>query len=135
MCKKLKQEHDIEFILMEREPHNKIMEEKYKCDINIDQISNTGGWGYGMNSIESLSMGICTVTNMNSHMKKFMPNHPFYEIDESNLYGQLEYLILNPKLIMEYGKKGKKWVDENHNYLNVTGTLYEYYLQSGIIAR
>ena len=120
---------------MEREPHEKVMEEKNKCDINIDQISNTGGWGYGMNSIESLSMGICTATNMNSHMKKFMPNHPFYEIDKTNLYGQLEYLILNPKLIMEYGKKGKKWVDENHNYLNVTGTLYEYYLQSGIIAR
>ena len=135
VCKELEQEHDIEFILMEREPHNTVMEEKYNCDINIDQISNTGGWGYGMNSIESLSMGICTATNMNSHMKKFMPNHPFYEIDESNLYGQLEYLILNPKLIMEYGKKGKKWVDENHNYLNVTGTLYEYYLQSGIIAR
>ena len=33
VCKKLKQEHDIEFILMEREPHNKIMEEKYNCDI------------------------------------------------------------------------------------------------------
>ena len=36
---------------------------------------------------------------------------------------------------MRHGKKGKKWVDENHNYLNVIETLYEYYLQSGIIAR
>ena len=119
---------------MERESHNKVMKEKYNCDINIDQISNTGGWGYGMNSIESLSMGICTATNMNSDMKTFLPDHPFYEIDESNLYQQLEYLILNPKLIMQFGEKGKKWVDKTHNYHHISKTLYKYYLESNIIA-
>ena len=130
-CRKLEKKYNVEFVLMEREEHNKVLEAKNNCDINIDQISNTGGWGYGMNSIESLSMGICTATNMNTQMKNFLPDHPFYEIDRDNLYQQLETLIHDKKMILEYGIKGIKWVREYHHYQNVIKSLYEKYASIG----
>ena len=133
VCKKLKEKYKVEFILMEREPHQKVMEMKSTCDINIDQVSNTGGWGYGMNSIESLSMGICTATNMNSQMKSFLPNHPFYEINKNTLFEDLEFLITHPEKIMKYGEKGKKWVEKKHHYSSVIQSLYQIYKSNNII--
>jgi hypothetical protein len=133
ICNKLEKKYKVEFILMEREPHQKVMETKSKCDINIDQVSNTGGWGYGMNSIESLSMGICTATNMNSQMKTFLPNHPFYEINKNTLYEDLELLITSPEKIMKYGEKGRKWVEKNHHYSSVVQSLYQIYKSNQIL--
>ena len=132
-CKKLENKYNIKFILMEKESNEKVLHMKQNCDINIDQISNTGGWGYGMNSIESLSMGICTATNMNTEMKNFLPDHPFYEITKENLFIELENLIKQPKKIMEFGIRGKKWVEKKHDYKYVIKSLYKIYESKNII--
>jgi len=135
ICRQLELEYGIKFIFLERVPHQKAIEIKASCDINIDQISNTGGWGYGMNSIESLSMGICTLTNMNSEMESQFPDHPFINVDENNLYETLVYLIKNQGEIKKHGEKGKIWVNKNHNYKKVIKKLYNYYNEFNIIKR
>ena len=38
-----------------------------------------------MNSVESLSMGICTLTEMNDIYNFFIPNHPFINVNADNL--------------------------------------------------
>ena len=86
-----------------------------------------------MNSIESLSMGICTATNMNSQMRSFLPRHPFYEINKNTLFEDLEFLITHPEKIMKYGEKGKKWVEKNHHYSSVVQSLYQIYKSKNII--
>jgi len=133
VCRQLEKDLNVEFILLERVPHNQAMAVKASCDINIDQISNTGGWGYGMNSVESLSMGICTCTNMIPEYEKFLPDHPFVNIDGEHLYDQLADLIRNPEKILEKGAEGKKWVRNTHGVKSVREKLYEYYRETGFI--
>ena len=66
ICKKLENEKLLKFDLIEGETSEEAIKRKQRCDLFIDQIGDYGGWGYGMNSVESLSMGICTLTEINS---------------------------------------------------------------------
>ena len=86
----------------------------------------------GMNSVESLSMGICTLTEMNSVYDKFIPDHPFIHITKDTLNENLRSLINNPKKIVKYGGKGKMWVKKKHDIKRVTDKLYSYYRALGI---
>ena len=65
VCEKLESEGLIKFDLIENLSHAAAIKRKARSDIFIDQIGDRGGWGYGMNSVESLSMGICTMTEIN----------------------------------------------------------------------
>ena len=133
ICKKLVSDGIIVFDLIENLPHQEALKRKLEGDIFIDQIGDKGGWGYGMNSVESLSMGICTLTMLNETYQNFIPNHPFVNVDETNLENKLLFLINNPEQIKIHGNKGKKWVVQKHHYANVGEKLYEYYQKDGIV--
>ena len=49
-------------------------DQKKISDILIDQIGDSGGWGYGMNSIEAMTLGLCCMTQMNDTCNKFFEN-------------------------------------------------------------
>ena len=99
-CKKLSEKNkNVEFILIENMPNNNVIEIKKTCDILVDQIGDSGGWGYGMNSVEAMGLGLCCMTQMNNQCNQFFKNHPFLNINETNLTQQLEYLISNPEII------------------------------------
>ena len=133
ICKKLVSNGIIVFDLIENLPHQEALNRKLEGDIFIDQIGDKGGWGYGMNSVESLSMGICTLTMLNETYQNFIPDHPYVNVDETNLENKLLFLINNPEQININGNKGKEWVVQKHHYTNVGEKLYEYYQKDGII--
>ena len=58
-----------------------------------------------MNSVESLAMGICTLTQLNSKYQKFIPDYPFINVNKATLKENLDDLIKDKK---RYLKKGKK---------------------------
>ncbi|MBA64514.1 MAG: hypothetical protein CMG55_01800 [Candidatus Marinimicrobia bacterium] len=132
ICKKLAQEGKIDFDLIEGVSNKIALERKQKSDIFIDQIGDKGGWGYGMNSIESLSMGICTLTEMNDAYKLFIKDHPFVNINNKTIEKVLRNLILNRKKIISYGSRGKDWVKNNHDISEVGDKLYFYYQSIGL---
>ena len=132
VCEKLENQGKIKFDLIENLPHSHAMERKSKSDIFIDQLGNKGGWGYGMNSVESLSMGICTLTEMNDAYDSFIPDHPFVSIKEQTLESKIETLITNKDRILEFGKKGREWVQKYHDIKQVSNTLYDYYKKIGL---
>ena len=133
VCEKLENQGKIKFDLIENLPHSQAMERKSKSDIFIDQLGNKGGWGYGMNSVESLSMGICTLTEMNDAYDSFIPDHPFVSIKEQTLESEIETLIRNRNRILEFGKKGREWVQKYHDIKQVSNTLYGYYKKIGLL--
>ena len=133
VCEKLENQGKIKFDLIENLPHSQAMERKSKSDIFIDQLGNKGGWGYGMNSVESLSMGICTLTEMNDAYDSFIPDHPFVSIKEQTLESEIETLIMNRDKILEFGKKGRKWVQKHHDIKQVSNILYDYYKKIGLL--
>ena len=126
-CKKLEKEGLIKFDLIENNSHKVALEKKNKADIFIDQVGDRGGWGYGMNSVESLSMGICTLTEINDKYNTFIPDHPFVNINKNTLFKKLKELVLDRNKIYKYGINGKKWVEKHHDIENVSKKLYSYY--------
>ena len=133
VCEKLENQGKIKFDLIENLPHSQAMERKSESDIFIDQLGNKGGWGYGMNSVESLSMGICTLTEMNDAYNSFIPDHPFVSIKEQTLESEIETLIMNRDRILEFGLKGREWVQKHHDIKHVSNTLYDYYSKIGLL--
>ena len=106
-----------------------VLERKSKCDIFIDQVGNKGGWGYGMNSVEALSMGICTLTEMNDEYNSFIPDHPFIHVTKDTICQTIQSLITNPNKLLKYKNKSKEWVDKTHNIKKVADELYNHYQQ------
>ena len=133
ICEKLSKKYDIEFILIENKSHREAQCIKQSCDIFIDQIHNRGGWGYGMNSVEALSMGLCCVTELVPQYKAFIPDHPFVSVNAETLNKTLEELLNNRERILEYKKRAREWVIKYHDINNTSKMLYDYYRKIKII--
>ena len=126
ICEKLQKEGKIEFDLIENVSNRIALKRKKNLDIFIDQIGNRGGWGYGMNSIESLSMGVCTLTEMNHEYESFIRDHPFVNINKNSLKSILEELMNNHERVLSKGSEGKTWVENYHDINKVADKLYKY---------
>lgn len=132
VCRQLEKEGKIRFSLIENLPHHKAMLLKRESDIFIDQIGDKGGWGYGMNSVESLAMGICTFTEMNEYYCKFLPDHPFVNVNADTLYDKLREYAVSGDARRKMSAEGPAWVRKHHDISAVGTALYEYYRQIGI---
>ncbi len=82
-----------------------------------------------MSSVEAMSMGLCSATEINNHVEKVIPNHPFISINKENCYQQLNELVNNKSLIMEKKEFSYEWVKNHHSLDRVGLKLYEMYKQ------
>jgi hypothetical protein len=135
VIEKIKKEKKIKFLLFENIPRGEILKLKAKADISIDQVGGTmGGTGYGKAGLETLAIGIPTITNMSSEYAAWLPENPFIVAnDGEELYSKLNFLIDNPTFRVEAGNKGISWVKKYHGYEQVNEKLYELYKLKGII--
>ncbi len=135
VIEKIKKEKKINFVLLENCPREEVLEAKSKSDICIDQVGGTmGGTGYGKAGLESLGIGIPTITNMTQDYQNWLPDNPFVIANnEKELYQSLNELFDNKNLCEEIGAKSKKWLDEYHGYKSVNKKLYELYRKYKII--
>ena len=85
-----------------------------------------------MNSVESLSMGICTLTEMNKEYEKFIPDHPFISINQNTISSVLIDLIKDKNKIFAKGWESRKWVEKYHDIKEVSKCLYGYYKSIGL---
>ncbi|MCF7806958.1 MAG: hypothetical protein K9M49_01765 [Candidatus Marinimicrobia bacterium] len=130
-CEKLEKTHDVEFVLIENQPYEKTLELKAGCDIYLDQVSNRGGWGYGMNSVEALSMGLCCCTNLLPKYETFLGDHPFVNIHKDTLYDDLSTLVNNREKVLKKKCEGRLWVERTHGIDSVTQSVYDIYNRMG----
>jgi len=131
VCRKLEKSHNIKFLLIENLPHSETIKLKEEADIYIDQINNVAP-GYGMNSIEAMSLGTVCCTNMDEQYQNFMPNHPFVHVTPKTLEAELINLIENPNDIIKKSKNARKWAMKHHSLYEVGNQLYKYYQESGL---
>lgn len=129
----LKKKYRVELILMHNVPHNQALEMKKSCHIAVDQLTNLGGWGYGMSSLETLAMGIPTVTNIHPEMEGKIPDHPFIHATPDTVEAALERLITDADYRQQKGREGREWVVRVHDIDVVTNRLYDYYRREGWI--
>jgi hypothetical protein len=122
----LKAKFDFNFLLIENKPHKEVINiKKQKCDVLIDQLTDFGGFGYGMNSMECLSMGIPSITYINSQYEKFLKKHPFINANKDNIKEVLEKILRNPQILIKKSVESRTWVKKEHNYLNVSKFMLE----------
>jgi len=127
ICSGLEEDGLIEFVLIEGKTQQEVIKIKQSCDIYIDQIHNRGGWGYGMSSIESLSMGLVCLTELVREYQDFIPDHPFINVKKQNLREKILDLINNQELLYNKKVKSREWVVKYHDISNVSKSLYSFY--------
>jgi hypothetical protein len=122
----LKNKFDFDFLLIEKKPHEEVLEiKKQRCDVLIDQLTDFGGFGYGMNSMECLSMGIPSITYINPQYDKFLKKHPFINANKDNIKEVLTKVLTNPEFLLKKSPESRKWVGKEHNYMNVSKFMLE----------
>ncbi|GJQ21848.1 MAG: hypothetical protein HBSIN02_22030 [Bacteroidia bacterium] len=124
---------NVEFVLAEDLSHAEVLRVKATCDIAIEQVGNYGGTGYGRNSLETLAMGIPTVTDMTPECIQQIPDHPFILATPETLYQKLLELIDDCNLRRSHARKGRAWLERHHSYASVYRRLVSLYKDHGIV--
>jgi len=130
---KVKANREIEFVLIENMLREKLIDLKRTCHVAIDQIGNRGGTGYGINSLENLSMGLPTITDMNCGMDTWLPKNPFVVANKDNLAETLIEIIDNKEKYFSNRNLLRDWVVKYHSYQSVMTKLSEYYKANNIL--
>lgn len=133
VMEKVRKVRDVEFVLVENKPHHEVIRIKETCDIAIEQVGNLGGTGYGRNSLETLAMGIPTITEMTADYIAWIPENPFILASEQTLFQTLVDVIDSPSMRAEKKKSGRTWVEKYHSYESVNSRLMELYREHHIL--
>jgi glycosyltransferase involved in cell wall biosynthesis len=131
VCRQMERKHNVELVLIEGKPHEEAIRIKTTCDIAIDQIGDKGGTGYGVNSLETLSMGIPTLTSFTPEFDAFLSDHPFVTVTSSNLPERLEEMILSRELRKQKGAEGRRFVEQYHDPEKIVKSMYKMYRELG----
>jgi hypothetical protein len=124
---------DVEFVLVENKAHDDVIRIKQSCDLAIEQVGNLGGTGYGRNSLETLAMGIPTITEMTPDYAAWLPENPFILATRETLYESILELIDNDELRKELKERGRQWVIRYHSYQAVHQRLMDLYREHHVI--
>jgi len=118
----LEKDYPVELVLIEGYPHNRAIKLLSSCDIAIDQL---GELGYGISSLEALSMGIPTCTCLLPDYESYIPDHPFVNVNEDSLREKLIELIENEGYRLQKGLEGRSWVERHHDSRKVVERIHE----------
>lgn len=123
IVKQLEQNFPVKLILIENLPYQEALKRKAECHIFIDQI---GDLGYGINSLESLAMGIPTCSCLAPGFDEQYPDHPFIVIDSKNLKSRLISLIEDKELRINKARQGREWVKKYHDPIKVVKKIHDW---------
>ncbi len=118
---RLKKKLDFEILLIENITHKQALNLKSTCSIFIDQLTDIG---FGINAIESLAMGIPTLTSLVSEYRDMFPDAPFIEITKDNLEQELYSYITSVEKRTKLGGESYDWVRKNHDKCEVLKQMY-----------
>jgi hypothetical protein len=131
----LRRTHAVELRLFRDRPHDELLRELAECDLVVDQLTNAGGWGYGMTSVEALALGKPVLTNIPSPMQQRIGAHPFIQADTATIEQVLRELLTAEARAQRHAEAGLKWVRERHDIRAVADQLYAYYERAGWLRR
>jgi len=122
----------VEFVMIRDVSHSQALEAKASCDIFVDQLTNAGGWGYGMSGVEALAMGIPVITNIPEEMLPLIGEHPFVLATPESITSVLRELIEDRARCGHLSRFGREWVEERHDLRRVMDSQYGHYRNLGL---
>ena len=124
-----KKYNNIEFILVEGKKQQEAFEIYKEADIIVDQLFLGT---YGVFAIESMALGKPVVSCISETMRGRFPKElPIVNGNMTNISEALELLINNPKLRVEKGRQGRKYVEDYHDFRIVAHVLKGIYYGAG----
>lgn len=119
--RKLAAEYPVQLVLIENLSFREAIRLKSTCDIFIDQIGNLG---FGINSLEALSLGIPVLSSLAPGYAEFYPDHPFIAVTGANIREKLIPLLIDHKRRSELGCRGIGWVKQHHDPVAVVRRIH-----------
>lgn len=116
--------YDIELVLVENTPHQDAMKIYQTGDIIIDDILEGP---YGVFAIEAMALGKPVIAHIHERLIPFYPDIPIVNTSPETLCNNLKNLIKNPEFRNELGKKGRRYVEKNHDSRIVAQHLIDLY--------
>jgi hypothetical protein len=129
----LARRYSVELVLLRDLSHAEALRRKQECDIFVDQLTNEGGWGYGMSSVEAFAMGLPVVSNIPGPMASKLGDHPFVHATSDDVAPVLERLIADEASCARLAAAGREWVRGRHDVRVVVNQLYAHYRTLGWI--
>ena len=125
--RKIKEKHDIKFIMVENIPHEKVKEIYKEADIAVDQL--LAGW-YGGFAVEMMALGKPVICYIRNEDLKFIPpgmkdDMPVLNTTKENIYDKLLLLVENEKSRRELGEKGREYVEKWHDPVKIVKRLVQ----------
>jgi hypothetical protein len=130
---RLARRHPVTLTVLRDLSHAQAMKIKSECDIFVDQLTNAGGWGYGMSAVEALAIGMPVLTNIPDRMAARLGRHPFTQAGPENVTDVLESLLESESRCRDLAAAGRDWVRQRHDVQAVGEQLYAYYREAGWI--
>jgi len=125
MNKIMKKYDNVELILIENKSNLECLKIKCSADICYDQLLLQ----YGTNALESWAFNIpCIVGSpFEKDIERIVGYIPYYRATTDSLYDAIEELVVNEKKRREYGRLGRKYVEEFHDYPVVADKAIDIY--------
>ncbi|MBS3168171.1 glycosyltransferase [Candidatus Woesearchaeota archaeon] len=121
----LKQEgFNVELILLEKIPHDKVKSYYEDADIVVDQLII--GW-YGAFAAESMALGKPVCCYIRDDLWKYAKGCPIINVNKENLAERLKTLIKSKSLRNKLGKEGMKYVKKMHDSKKINKMFVELY--------
>lgn len=111
----------VELLILEKMQNDEVKDIfENKIDILIEQLIYTG---HGLNAIEGLASGIPVISNLEDQnitlpfrRWSFLNECPIVSASPENIQSVLRNLIVNPKLRLDLGEKGRRYAEKYHSY-------------------
>lgn len=121
----LQQEYDFDFQLIQGMSHEQAKLVYQQADLIIDQILLGS---HGVLAIEAMAMEKPVVCWISDYMRdKYFDDLPIIIANPDTITGVLRNVLGNMDMLAELGKRGRKYVEKNHNANNVAERLISIY--------
>lgn len=121
VVEKLRSEgYQVELILLEGVPNDKVCEIMRTADILVEQLVIPA---YALSAIEGMATGIPVISNLDNEdyldvfrKYSFLDKCPICSTSIDTLYKNLKYLVEHPEVRENLGNAGRKYVEQYHSY-------------------
>ncbi len=122
----LKKKYNIEFILVEGKTQEEALAIYKKADIIVDQLL---AQTFGVFSLEAMAMGKPVIAWVSEDIQRSFPEDlPIQSATIENITTVIEKLIRNGELRRELGFRGRKYVENYHDYRKISQVQMDIYM-------